>query len=54
MKVNCLEKNPAVEKYYSSLTDEQRLETLYSELGSLNKIAKSILNQITELEKKRK
>lgn len=45
MKVNCLEKNPAVEKHYSEMTKEQRLAELDSCIESIEKILDNYLKE---------
>lgn len=45
MKVNCLEKNPAVEKHYREMTNEQRLAEIDDSLKSALKIVRNLEKQ---------
>jgi aminoglycoside phosphotransferase family enzyme len=46
---DCTVKNPCVEKYYKSMTDEQRLEMLYKELEYLEGIRRNIDRDINKI-----
>lgn len=45
MKVNCLEKNPAVERHYASMSNEQRLAEIDDSMKSLSKILENLLQE---------
>lgn len=45
MKVNCLEKNPAVERHYSIMSKEQRLAEIDDSLKSAVKIVRNLEKQ---------
>jgi hypothetical protein len=53
MKVDCLIKNPAVEKHYREETDEQKLDRLKRELESLDKIRTNIVDEIIDIRNKK-
>jgi hypothetical protein len=46
---DCTVKNPCVEKYYKSMTDEQRLEMLHNELKYLEGIRRNIRRDIKRI-----
>lgn len=44
-QVNCLEKNPAVEKHYASMSNEQKLAEIDDSLKSAVKIVRNLEKQ---------
>lgn len=45
MKVNCLEKNPAVEAHYANMTKQERLAEIDDSLKSAVKIVRNLEKQ---------
>lgn len=49
MKVNCLKKNPCVEKYYSEMTKKQKLAEIDDCLKSIAKILENLMEEKLKL-----